>query len=147
MRVSRDVPVNGSRYSVNEGCCSDLLHTQRLLRSSWAAFQQPFITQQTQRQEPARYANGKHRKKEAFPFSLILWNICRDRRDNAELLLEAVSQLKNTLSWDTVRCGWDRFNMMCFWHCSALGYPRGVFGMSIRHPLCEKQPSQNLAMP
>lgn len=31
---SRGVPVNDPRYSVNEGCFSDLLHTLRRLRSS-----------------------------------------------------------------------------------------------------------------
>lgn len=52
VRFSRGVPVNDPRYSVNEGCFSDLLHTQHWLRSSRAAFHQPFITQQTQRQRP-----------------------------------------------------------------------------------------------
>lgn len=34
VRISRSVPVNDPRYSVNEGCFSDLLHTHRQFRSA-----------------------------------------------------------------------------------------------------------------
>lgn len=71
VRISRGVPVNDPRYSVNEGCFSDLLHTRHWLRSSRAAFHQPFIIQQTQRQPPERSTNRKQKKKNnklAFPF-------------------------------------------------------------------------------
>lgn len=67
-RISRGVPVNDPHYSVNVGRFGDLLHTRRRLRSSRAAFHQPFITQQTQRQRPERSTNGKQKKKLAFPF-------------------------------------------------------------------------------
>lgn len=65
-RVSHGIPVNDPCYSVNEGSFCDLLHTHRLLRSSRAAFHQPFITRQTQRQQPER--STKSEKKIAFLF-------------------------------------------------------------------------------
>lgn len=105
---SRDVPVNDPCYSVNEGCFSDLLHTERRLRSGWAAFHQPFITQQTQRQRPANGKREKTKQKGAFLFSSSIRRLLKQIWQHCVIRARPAQVATQKIEWAYLMCGRDR---------------------------------------